>query len=183
MQTAPDLAIEYAKVRVQFDRPIATFQATKHKAAEMLQRIELSRVGMHYAAWASDVDEPVRAEAAAMAKAFVPESANEVTGECIQIHGGVGFTWDCDAHLHYRRAKQNDLLLGYHGIHRERVADLVLDPLTILRSRNSDQSGWNVNGSPAAPRTRSTSGATQRLLRPGTRATSVTISSVSRRRT
>ena len=50
-----------------------------------------------------------------------------MTGECIQIHGGVGFTWDCDAHLHYRRAKQNDLLLGYHGIHRERVADLVLD--------------------------------------------------------
>jgi alkylation response protein AidB-like acyl-CoA dehydrogenase len=127
MQTAQDLAVEYAKVRVQFDRPIATFQVIKHKAADMLHRIELSRVGTHYAAWASDVDDPVRAEAAAMAKAFVPESANYVAAESIQIHGGVGFTWDCDAHLHYRRAKQNDLLLGYHGIHRERVADLVLD--------------------------------------------------------
>jgi alkylation response protein AidB-like acyl-CoA dehydrogenase len=128
MEAAHDLAVEYAKVRVQFDRPIATFQVIKHKAADMLHRIELSRVGTHYAAWASDVDDPVRAEAAAMAKAYVPESANYVAAECIQIHGGVGFTWDCDAHLHYRRAKQNDLFLGYHGIHRERVADLVLDP-------------------------------------------------------
>ncbi len=126
MEATHELAVEYAKVRVQFDRPIATFQVIKHKAADMLQRIELSRVGTHYAAWASDADEPVRAEAAAMAKAFVPESANYVAGESIQIHGGVGFTWDCDAHLHYRRAKQNDLLLGYHGIHRERVADLVI---------------------------------------------------------
>jgi alkylation response protein AidB-like acyl-CoA dehydrogenase len=128
MEAAQDLAVEYAKVRVQFDRPIATFQVIKHKAADMLHRIELSRVGTHYAAWASDADDPVRAEAAAMAKAYVPESANYVAGESIQIHGGVGFTWECDAHLHYRRAKQNDLLLGYHGIHRERVADLVLDP-------------------------------------------------------
>jgi alkylation response protein AidB-like acyl-CoA dehydrogenase len=128
MEAAHDLAVEYAKVRVQFDRPIATFQVIKHKAADMLHRIELSRVGTHYAAWASDVDDPVRAEAAAMAKAYVPESANYVAGECIQIHGGVGFTWDCDAHLHYRRAKQNDLLLGYHGIHRDRLADLVLQP-------------------------------------------------------
>jgi alkylation response protein AidB-like acyl-CoA dehydrogenase len=83
-------------------------------------------VGTHYAAWASDVGDPVRAEAAAMAKAFAPEAAIAVTGECIQIHGGVGFTWDCDAHVHYRKAKQNDLLLGYHGIARERVADLLL---------------------------------------------------------
>jgi alkylation response protein AidB-like acyl-CoA dehydrogenase len=127
MEATHALAVEYAKVRVQFDRPIASFQAIKHKAAEMLQHIELSRVGTHYAAWASDVNDPVRAEAAAMAKAYVPESANYVAGESIQIHGGVGFTWECDAHLHYRRAKQNDLLLGYHGVHRERVADLVLD--------------------------------------------------------
>jgi alkylation response protein AidB-like acyl-CoA dehydrogenase len=126
MQSSFDLAIEYAKARVQFDRPIATFQATKHKAAELLERIELSRVGTHYAAWASDADEPVRAEAAAMVKAFAGRAGNEVTGEGIQIHGGVGFTWECDAHLSYRRAKSNDLLLGYHGIGRERVADSYL---------------------------------------------------------
>jgi len=126
MEAANELAVEYAKARVQFDRPIATFQVIKHKAADMLHRQELSRVGTHYAAWASDVDDPVRAEAAAMAKAYVPESANVVAGECIQIHGGVGFTWDCDAHLYYKRAKQNDLLFGYHGIHRARVADSYL---------------------------------------------------------
>jgi alkylation response protein AidB-like acyl-CoA dehydrogenase len=128
MEQAHHLAVEYAKQRVAFGRPIATFQVIKHKAVDMLHRIELARVGTHYAAWASDVDDPTRAEAASMAKAFVPEAANEVTGEAIQIHGGVGFTWDCDAHVFYKRAKQNDLLLGYHGIHREQVADLVLGP-------------------------------------------------------
>lgn len=126
MQQAFDLAVEYAKVRVQFDRPIATFQAIKHKAAEMLERIELARVGVHYAAWASDVDDSVRAEAAAMAKSFVGASANQVCGEAIQIHGGVGFTWECDAHLHYRRAKANDLLLGYSGTWLHKVADSYL---------------------------------------------------------
>jgi alkylation response protein AidB-like acyl-CoA dehydrogenase len=126
MEAAFDLAVEYAKVRVQFDRPIATFQATKHKAADMLERIELSRVGVHHAAWASDADDPARADAAAMAKSFCGRAAIEVTGESIQIHGGVGFTWDCDAHLHYRRAKANDLLLGYHGTWRRRVGDSYL---------------------------------------------------------
>jgi alkylation response protein AidB-like acyl-CoA dehydrogenase len=128
MEAANSLAVEYAKVRVQFDRPIATFQAIKHKAADMLHRLELARVGTHYAAWASDADEPVREEAAAMAKAHVAEAANEVTAESIQIHGGVGFTWDCDAHLHYRKAKQADLLLGYQGWQRQRLADLILSP-------------------------------------------------------
>jgi alkylation response protein AidB-like acyl-CoA dehydrogenase len=126
MEATHAVAVEYAKTRVQFDRPIATFQVIKHKAVDMLHRIELSRVGTHYAAWASDVDDPHREEAAAMAKAYVPESANAVAGESIQIHGGVGFTWDAEPHLHYRRAKQNDLLLGYHGIHRGRLADLVI---------------------------------------------------------
>ena len=125
-ESAHGLAVEYAKHRVQFGRPIATFQVIKHKAVDMLHKLELARVGTHYAAWASDVDAPVRAEAAAMAKAFVPEAANFIAGECIQIHGGVGFTWDADAHVYYRKAKQNDLLLGYNGIHRQRVADFVL---------------------------------------------------------
>jgi alkylation response protein AidB-like acyl-CoA dehydrogenase len=127
METANALAVEYAKVREQFGRPIATFQAIKHKAADMLHRLELARVGTHYAAWAADVDDDVRAEAAAMAKASVAEAANYVTAESIQIHGGVGFTWECQAHLHYRKAKQADLLLGYQGWQRQRLADLILD--------------------------------------------------------
>ncbi|UCE84942.1 MAG: acyl-CoA/acyl-ACP dehydrogenase [Deltaproteobacteria bacterium] len=126
-ESANRIAVEYARQRVQFGRPIATFQVIKHKAVDMLHKLELARVGTHYAAWASDADDPVRAEAAAMAKAYVGEAANFIAGECIQIHGGVGFTWDNDAHIHYRKAKQNDLLLGYNGIHRERVAKLVLD--------------------------------------------------------
>lgn len=126
MERAQQLAVDYAKDRVQFDRPIATFQVIKHKAVDMLHRLELSRVGTHYAAWASEVDDPVREEAVAMAKGFVPESAVFVSGEAIQVHGGVGFTWDCEAHLHYRKAKQSDLLLGYQGWQRQRLADLVL---------------------------------------------------------
>ena len=127
-ERAFELAVEYAKARVQFDRPIATFQAIKHKAADMLHGLELSRVGTHWAAWTSDVDDPQREAAAAMCKGFVGEAANQITAEDIQIHGGVGFTWDADPHLFYRRAKQNDLLLGYQAWHRRRLADLILGP-------------------------------------------------------
>jgi alkylation response protein AidB-like acyl-CoA dehydrogenase len=128
-ERALSLAVEYAKVRVQFDRPIATFQVIKHKAADMLHNLELARVGTHYAAWASDSDSPDRERAAAMAKGFVAEAANLVTAECIQIHGGVGFTWDVDCHLLYRRAKQDDVLFGAQGYQRERLADLLLGPV------------------------------------------------------
>jgi alkylation response protein AidB-like acyl-CoA dehydrogenase len=123
------LAAEYAKVRVQFGRPIGTFQAVKHIAADMLQALTLARVGTHKAAWASDADAPDREVTAAMAKAWVGEAAVHVTADTIQIHGGVGFTWECDAHLYYKRAKANDLLLGRQGWQRRRVADLILGPV------------------------------------------------------
>jgi alkylation response protein AidB-like acyl-CoA dehydrogenase len=125
-ERALELAVEYAKVRVQFDRPIATFQVIKHKAADMLHHLELARVGTHYAAWASDADDAERERAAAMCKGYVSEAADAVTAECIQVHGGVGFTWDVDCHLLYRRAKQDDLLFGAQGFQRERLADLLL---------------------------------------------------------
>jgi alkylation response protein AidB-like acyl-CoA dehydrogenase len=125
-ERALELAVTYAQVRVQFDRPIATFQVIKHKAADMLHRVELARVGTHYAAWASDADDPERERAAAMCKGYVAEAADAVTAECIQVHGGVGFTWDVDCHLLYRRAKQDDLLFGTQGFQRERLADLLL---------------------------------------------------------
>ena len=125
---ALELGVEYAKARVQFDRPIASFQAIRHKAVDMLHRLELARVGTHYAAWTSDVDHPEREHAAAMAKGYAAEAAVFVTAEDIQIHGGVGFTWECDAHWYYKRAKQNDAMLGYQGWQRRRLADLVLEP-------------------------------------------------------
>jgi alkylation response protein AidB-like acyl-CoA dehydrogenase len=93
----------------------------------MLHNLELARVGAHYAAWASDTDDPERPVAAAMAKGFVGEAAVMVTAESIQVHGGVGFTWDADPHLHYRRVKQNDVLFGRGAWHRQRVADIILE--------------------------------------------------------
>jgi len=121
------LAVEYAKVRHQFGRPLASFQALRHKMVDMLHQVELARVGTHYAAWASDVDDPMREHAVAMCKGFVGEAAVAVSGDDIQVHGGVGFTWDCDAHFHYKRAKVNDILLGGSGHQRQRLASLVLD--------------------------------------------------------
>jgi alkylation response protein AidB-like acyl-CoA dehydrogenase len=122
------MAIDYAKVRVQFDRPIASFQAIKHKIVDMLHQLELARVGTHYAAWTSDVDDVERERAAAMCKGFVGEAAVMVTAENIQVHGGVGFTWDVDCHLLFRRVKEDDVLFGRQGWQRQRLADLVLGP-------------------------------------------------------
>ncbi len=120
------MATEYAKQRVQFDRPIATFQVIRHKIVDMLHQLELARVATHYAAWTSEVDDPQRESAAASAKGFVAEAATMITAENIQIHGGMGFTWDLDAHLLFRRVKANDVLFGRQGWQRQRLADLVI---------------------------------------------------------
>jgi alkylation response protein AidB-like acyl-CoA dehydrogenase len=127
-ERALQMAIEYSKQRVQFDRPIATFQAIKHKIVDMLHQLELARVGTHWAAWCSQVDDPLRQQAAAACKAFVAEAAVMVTAENIQVHGGIGFTWDLDCHLLFRRVKQNDVLFGNQAWNRSRLADLVLGP-------------------------------------------------------
>ena len=123
-EAANQTALDYAQAREVFGKPLSKFQVTRHKAVDMLREIELARVGVHYAAWASDVEVEDREIAAASAKAYAAHAANYVTAECIQIHGGVGYTWECDAHLFLRRAKVNDLLLGYQGWQRQRVADL-----------------------------------------------------------
>ena len=125
-EAAFELAAEYSKSRVQFGRPIGTFQAVKHMAAEMLQDLTLARVITHYAAWCSDVDDAEREVAAGMAKSWVAEAAIHVTGTSIQVHGGVGFTWECPAHFYYKRAKATDLVLGKQSYQRQRVADLLL---------------------------------------------------------
>jgi len=125
-EAANQTALDYAQAREVFGKPLSKFQVTRHKAVDMLREIELARVGVHYAAWASDVEVEDREIAAASAKAYAAHAANYVTAECIQIHGGVGYTWECDAHLFLRRAKVNDLLLGYQGWQRQRVADIYL---------------------------------------------------------
>jgi alkylation response protein AidB-like acyl-CoA dehydrogenase len=127
-ERALELATDYAKARVQFGRPIATFQVIKHKIVDMLHQLELARVATHYAAWASTVDDPAREASAAMAKGFVAEAAAMITGQSIQVHGGVGFTWDVDCHLLFRRVKANDVLFGRQAWQRQRLADLILSP-------------------------------------------------------
>jgi alkylation response protein AidB-like acyl-CoA dehydrogenase len=121
------MAMDYAAQRVQFDRPIASHQAIQHKLVDMLHATELGRVGVHYAAWASDTGDADAPRAASIAKAQMGEAAVMVTAENIQVHGAVGFTWDSRAGVLYQRAKQNDVLGGSRSWHRRRVADLVLD--------------------------------------------------------
>jgi alkylation response protein AidB-like acyl-CoA dehydrogenase len=125
-EAAFELAAEYSKNRVQFGRPIGTFQAVKHLAADMLRDLTLARVGTHYAAWGSDTDAPDREVSAAMAKSWVAEAAIAVSSTSIQVHGAVAFTWECPAHYYYKRAKATDLVLGRQGYQRARVADLLL---------------------------------------------------------
>jgi alkylation response protein AidB-like acyl-CoA dehydrogenase len=127
-ERALQMATDYAKARVQFGRPIATFQVIKHKIVDMLHQLELARVATHYAGWASTVDDPAREASAAMAKGFVAEAAAMITGQSIQVHGGVGFTWDVDCHLLFRRVKANDVLFGRQAWQRQRLADLILGP-------------------------------------------------------
>jgi alkylation response protein AidB-like acyl-CoA dehydrogenase len=122
-EAANALALDYAQDREVFGKPLSKFQVTRHKAVDRLREIEIARVSVHYAAWAAEVDAPDREIAAGMAKAQAASAANYVTAECIQIHGGVGYTWENDAHLFLRRAKVDDLLLGAQGWQRERVAD------------------------------------------------------------
>jgi alkylation response protein AidB-like acyl-CoA dehydrogenase len=119
-------AVEYARVRVVFDRPIASFQSVKHRIVDMYHALEMARVGVHFAAWAADSDAPERSRAAAMAAAYAAEAAVRVTGDNIQVHGGVGFTWANDAHFLFKRAKQNEVLMGGSGHHWHRLAGILV---------------------------------------------------------
>ncbi len=123
---ALELAIAYSKERVVFDQPVASFQVAKHKIVDMFHLVEMARVGVQFAAWASDAEDPQRERAAAMAAGYTGEAAVKVTGEDIQLHGGVGFTWANDAHFLFKRAKQNDVLLGGSASHRKRLANMMI---------------------------------------------------------
>ncbi len=117
-----EMAVEYAKVRQQFGKPIGSFQAIKHKCADMMVQYETTRSGAHYAAWAVATDAPDATMAAAMAKALCTEMFPFVSGEAIQVHGGIGFTWEHDLHLYFKRAKYLEFALGTPDVHREVVA-------------------------------------------------------------
>jgi len=124
-QKVLDMSVAYARERIQFGRPIGSFQAVKHKCADMLVDVELGRSAMYYAAWAASEEEAELALAASMAKAFCGEAYTRVASNGIHVHGGIGFTWEHDMHLYFKRAKSNEMLLGDPSYHRDLVAKLV----------------------------------------------------------
>ncbi len=121
-QRVLDNAVEYAKNRIQFGRPIGSFQAIKHKCADMLLEVESAKSAAYYGAWAADADDDELALAASLAKSYCSEAYFHCAGENIQIHGGIGFTWEHHAHLYFKRAKSSELLLGDPAYHRELLA-------------------------------------------------------------
>jgi alkylation response protein AidB-like acyl-CoA dehydrogenase len=125
-QRCLDMTVEYAKERKQFGRPIGSFQAIKHKCADMLLQVESARSASYYAGWAAAVDDPELPVLASLAKAYCSDAYFQCTAESIQIHGGVGFSWEYDVHLYFKRAKSSEIFLGSPAYHREIVAQHIL---------------------------------------------------------
>ncbi|KPK17883.1 MAG: acyl-CoA dehydrogenase [Myxococcales bacterium SG8_38] len=117
-----EMSVEYAKVRHQFGRPIGSFQAIKHKCADMLTMVESARSAAFYASALASQREADLAEAASMAKSYCSDTFFHCASENIQIHGGIGFTWEHPAHMYFKRAKSSEVLFGDPAFHRERVA-------------------------------------------------------------
>jgi len=119
----PRHGLDYAKVRTQFSRPIGSFQAIKHKLADVLVLVEMGRSAIDRALTVED--DPARlADAAAVAKVWCSDAYTAAATENVHINGGTGFTWEHDAHLYFRRARADQVLLGDATVHRERLASL-----------------------------------------------------------
>jgi alkylation response protein AidB-like acyl-CoA dehydrogenase len=129
-RAALDMAVAYARERTQFGKPIGSFQAIKHKAADMLRAVEAARLAVYYAAWAIDAVEPGHAVATAHAKVAANEAFLLCAKENIQIHGGIGVTWEHDAHLYYRRALANATMFGESAVNRDRIALAAIGEVT-----------------------------------------------------
>jgi alkylation response protein AidB-like acyl-CoA dehydrogenase len=124
-QKVLEMSVEYAKVRVQFGRPIGSFQAIKHKCADMLLEVESGKSAAYYAGWAAAEDNDELPVVASLAKAYCSDAFFHAAAENIQIHGGIGFTWEHPAHLYFKRAKTDQLLLGDPAYHREQLAQRI----------------------------------------------------------
>ncbi len=123
-QRAMEMAVAYARDRKQFGRPIGAYQAVAHRCAQMLLETEGARSASYYAAWTADAEPETFPVAASMAKAYASDAAWRVSASSLQVHGGIGFTWEHDLHFFLKRAKADGLLYGSAGEHRERVAEL-----------------------------------------------------------
>jgi len=117
--------VAYANERVQFGKPIASYQAIKHKCADMMMKVESAKALSYYCAWALSEDAEVASVSAAMAKSFSSDAYRFCTSEAIQIHGAIGFTWEMPVHLYYKRARANAVMFGSPNRHRDRVIELV----------------------------------------------------------
>jgi alkylation response protein AidB-like acyl-CoA dehydrogenase len=124
-QKVLEMAVEYAKVRVQFGRPIGSFQAIKHKCADMLLEVESAKSAAYYGMWCASEMNDELPSVASLAKAYCSEAYFHAAAENIQIHGGIGFTWEHPAHLYFKRAKSSELLFGDPTYHRELLAQRI----------------------------------------------------------
>jgi alkylation response protein AidB-like acyl-CoA dehydrogenase len=124
-QKCLEMAVQYAKDRVQFGRPIGSFQAIKHKCADMLLEVESAKSAAYYAGWCAAELNDELPSVASLAKAYCSEAYFHATAENIQIHGGIGFTWEHPAHLYFKRAKSSELLFGDPTYHRELLAQRI----------------------------------------------------------
>ncbi len=124
-QRVLDTAVEYAKNRIQFGRPIGSFQAIKHKCADMLLEVESAKSAAYYAGWAAAEGSDELPVVASLAKSYCSEAYFHAAAENIQIHGGIGFTWEHSAHLYFKRAKSSELLFGDPAYHRELLAQRI----------------------------------------------------------
>jgi alkylation response protein AidB-like acyl-CoA dehydrogenase len=122
-----DMSLAYAKERMQFDVPIGSFQAIQHKLADMSLALERATAAVHYAAMTIDGDDPQSTKACHVAKAAAGEAARRILKDGIQIHGGIGYTWEHDLHLYLRRAAADEYLFGSTGWHLDRIAGLLID--------------------------------------------------------
>jgi alkylation response protein AidB-like acyl-CoA dehydrogenase len=120
-----EMAVQYAKDRVQFGRPIGSFQAIKHKCADMLLEVESAKSAAYYGMWCASEMNDELPSVASLAKAYCSEAYFHATAENIQIHGGIGFTWEHPAHLYFKRAKSSELLFGDPTYHREQLAQRI----------------------------------------------------------
>lgn len=127
MQRVLETTVTYAKTRKQFGKPIGIYQAVQHQCADMYLETESSRSATYYAAWALQESTPDAALAVSIAKMYASDASRHVGNHGIQVHGGMGFTWENDLHLYYRRAKASETMLGDATYHRERIARLVVD--------------------------------------------------------
>ena len=127
MERVLEITVEYAKTRKQFGKPIGQFQAVQHLCADMLVFTESSRSAACYAAWALQEGAPDARTAVSVAKSYAGDACRETINRGIQVHGGMGFTWENDLHLYYRRAKASEIAFGDAAFHRERIAHSIVD--------------------------------------------------------